>query len=903
MFDRIHIIAAVIAAAAVTAPASGAAAQQPAPSTLVRGAPADSAHGTVTALGIERDARSLGVAQQTVRGDAMTASGETNLISALAGRVAGADVSGTGASGTSVRLLLRGARTGAGDDQPLFVLDGVPLANQSITGIDDDDIDYGSTLGDVDLNDVAAVTILDGPNAAALYGSRARNGAVLITTKSASGARGFSLTARQDFTFESPVRLPQLQNRFALGSNGVYSAGGIGTWGPAVYGTDQVQWWSNGEAAPLIAQPDILRDFLVQGHTATTSAAVSAAGSDADIRLGITNVGEDGVVPNSALSRLSTSLSAGVQPLPRFTIRVDGQYAHAHADHQPVEGASADNALEAFLFAGTGIDVAHLRTDALTNHDDAFGRASGVNNPYWDAYVNSNASDRDHAIGAISASYGFAPWLSASIRTGIDWWHDHQVQGHPNTGGLFESDAFDVTGGTTYREQNSDLLVSVARPLGASLAMTVDAGVATRGGHAGEVVAVDDNGATGRVTDLSSRVQTNSVMGRSSISFDSTVFLDATGRKDWTRIGAEFFPSLSAAWDLVHDTPNGKLGGVVSAGKLRASWAQVGGEDFEALDRTTSWEGGVDLGMVRDRVSLSATYYAERTLSHVIDALSLGFPTLRPLAVTDRGIEVALGATAVKRADGTQWDIGLRFGSNRSRVQGSQGSLELGGLGTHAALVVGQPVGTIVAEVPVRDSLGRPILYGGLPVLQPAPLGSELPSWVGGLESDLRFKQFSLMVLVDSRHGGHVYSETNLWGTLLGTLQSTLGLRRHGETIADGGGIILPGVNQDGTPNTTPVSPQVYAEDDGQIAAFTVYDASAIDLREVRLGYSVQTSLAARLHLTTLEVAAIARNLWTHAAAPNFDPQSVFDNGVGQGEEFFGVPSTRSVGLTLTVVP
>lgn len=177
MFDRIHI-AAVIAAAAVTAPASGAAAQQPAPSTLVRGAPADSAPGTVTALGIERDARSLGVAQQTVRGDAMTASGETNLISALAGRVAGADVSGTGASGTSVRLLLRGARTGAGDDQPLFVLDGVPLANQSITGIDDDDIDYGSTLGDVDLNDVAAVTILDGRAERAQRGPHAQGGAL-----------------------------------------------------------------------------------------------------------------------------------------------------------------------------------------------------------------------------------------------------------------------------------------------------------------------------------------------------------------------------------------------------------------------------------------------------------------------------------------------------------------------------------------------------------------------------------------------------------------------------------------------------------------------------------------------------------------------------------------------------
>lgn len=220
MFARIPFAATVLAAT-VLATAPRLDAQQPVPSTLQPAvAPSsDSSHRVVTALGIERDARSVAAAQQTVQGDSIAAAGETNIVSALAGRVAGADVSGTGASGTSVRLLLRGARTGAGNDQPLFVVNGVPVANETINSTEGNDaIDFGSTLADIDPNDVASITILDGPNAAALYGSRAQNGAVLITTKSAAGTRGFALTARQDYTFDSPQRLPQFQTRFALGA-------------------------------------------------------------------------------------------------------------------------------------------------------------------------------------------------------------------------------------------------------------------------------------------------------------------------------------------------------------------------------------------------------------------------------------------------------------------------------------------------------------------------------------------------------------------------------------------------------------------------------------------------------------------------------------------------------------
>ncbi|HKV50141.1 MAG TPA: TonB-dependent receptor plug domain-containing protein [Gemmatimonadaceae bacterium] len=900
---RVSFAVAVLGAAIlVVAPGIGA--QQPVPSTLqstVAGSP-DSLQRVTTALGIERDRRSLGVAQQTVRGDSITAAGETNIVSALAGRVAGADVSGTGASGTSVRLLLRGARTGAENDQPLFVVDGVPVANATISGnATDSPIDYGSTLADIDPNDIASITVLDGPNAAALYGSRAQNGAVLITTKSAAGTRGFSLTARQDYTFESPQRLPQFQARYALGDEGVYRAAGLAAFGPAVYGTDQVQWWSGGQPALLVAQPDNLRDFLVQGHTSTTTAAVSGASSRGDVRLGITNVDQGGLQPNSRLSRLGTSLSAGMEVLPRLRIRVDGQYVHAEANQQPVQGLSTDDAVAAFIFTGSAIDVGHLRTDAMTNHADEFAAGFGFNNPYWDAGVNSNANVRDHAIGVVSADYGFFPWMRASIRTGIDWWHDRESQTDPDVPVQVMPDGFSVAGGTTYREQNSDFLVSVAHSLGAAVDMSVDAGVATRGGRTSQRATVsDDFGRIAAVTDESIRVKTNSAYGRASFSFDSTLFLDATGRKDWLVERPAFSPSLSAAYDIAHHTPNGWLGGIVSAAKLRASWAQVAAEtDFTTLDRTTSWEEGADLGFLRDRLLLSATYYDERTLTRSAILTLFGPPAEQSFVTTDRGVELSLGIKALAQTNGLQWDLGLRVAANRSRVQGPASVRGIDGIGA-PALLAGQPYGTIVAYAPERDSLGRMILEDGLPLDTLSKLGSELPSWVGGLESDLRFKQFSLMLLVDSRHGGHVYSNTNRWGTSFGTLASTVAIRQH---VADGAGVVIPGVNRDGTPNTTPIAPEVYYEEFAADANFAVFDASAVELSEVRVGYSVQPSLVARLHLTTLEIAAIGRTLLVHSNAPNFDPQSVFDTGAGQGVETFGVPSARSVGLTLTVVP
>src|SRR6185312_2737695 len=411
--------------------------------------------------------RSLGAAQQTVSGDSITAAGETNLVAALAGRVTDADVSGSGASGTSVSLLLRGGRSATGNDQPLFVVDGVPVANETIVGDGAGvvfgnplaELDFGSSLADVDPNDVASITVLNGPNAAALYGSRAQNGAVLITTKTAAGTRGFTLTARQDYTFESPVRLPAFQSRFALGSDGVYSPGGFGTWGPAVYGTEQVQWWSSGQPAPLVAQPNDLRDYLVQGHTSTTTAAVSAASARGDVRLGISRVGQAGVSPNSGSDRLGTSLSAGMDVLPRLRVRIDGAYTHFDAKQQPVQGLDGDNPFQVFLFEGSALDPSRMRSDALTTRQNSFANAFGTNNPYWDAFVNTNGDNRDHALGVVSADYAFAPWLRASILSGIDWWHDREfAQDVLATAPLF-TELTGSAGATTYREQNSDLLV------------------------------------------------------------------------------------------------------------------------------------------------------------------------------------------------------------------------------------------------------------------------------------------------------------------------------------------------------------------------------------------------------------------------------------------------------------
>src|SRR6185312_5342567 len=226
----------------------------------------------------------------------------------------------------------------------------------------------------------------------------------------------------------------------------------------------------------------------------------------------------------------------------------------------------------------------------------------------------------------------------------------------------------------------------------------------------------------------------------------------------------------------------------------------AGDDAFTARDRTTSWEAGVDLGLLHDRMSFSATYYDERTFMRAFGA-SFGSFTETPLVTKDRGVELRLGASPIRRSGSFEWDAALRFGANRSRVDGR--TTALGTLGV-ASLLSGQPFGTIVAEVPLRDSLGRALIDGGNPVVIPGPRGSELPSWVGGLENDVRYKHVSLMVLVDSRHGATVYSNTNRWGTILGTLASTVAVRQQP------GGVILPGVNRDGTPNTTPINPEVY---------------------------------------------------------------------------------------------
>lgn len=283
----------------------------------------------VTALGIERDKRSLGVAQQTIAPAELTEAREPNVVNALSGKVAGVQITNDGPPGGSARIVIRGANSVAGNNQPLFVIDGIPIDNSSTASTASGrnagfgGLDFGNAASDINPNDIESISILKGANAAALYGARAANGAVVITTKSGRGSKGLGVNVTQNLTFETPLKLPEFQDVYGQGSGGLFSykdgkGGGINdnvnrSWGPKMDGRLIPQWWSNGVPEPWVPAPNNVRDFFQLGRTSTSTVAVSGASDRADIRLSATELDQKSMFPTNTLRRLNTSLAGGAK--------------------------------------------------------------------------------------------------------------------------------------------------------------------------------------------------------------------------------------------------------------------------------------------------------------------------------------------------------------------------------------------------------------------------------------------------------------------------------------------------------------------------------------------------------------------------------------------------------------
>ena len=814
-----------------------------------------------TALGIEREQRSLGYSVQEVSGEQLAGVPKLNVVDALHGQVAGVQITNTGNPGGASRIVIRGASSIAGNNQPLFIVDGIPIDNRSLSNNGGGNTtgggyDYGNHAGDIDPNNIESISVLKGPTAAALYGSRAANGAVVITTKKGHSGGGIGITASTGVTWENPLRLPSYQNVYGQGFNGQFSwvdgnYGGVNdgvdeSWGPKMDCQPVDQFF--GDAEPFCPHPDNVRDFFRTGTTAYNSVALARSDERSSVRLSVTHNGVNSLYPTNEFQRLSAALTGSFNLTERMRTDASVNYMNHEAQNRVGTGYTGYNPFQQFVWFGRQVDVGMLRNYKCAPNDtrrpctlgyDRFNwNYSYHENPYFEAYENTNEDATNRIIGHGSVSYDFTDWLTGMVRYGSDWYEESRKRRYGYGGietpfGTFADDEI------FHSETNVDFLLTAKRALTPDWTFAVNAGGNRRDEEfrlhnitVSELVVpgiftVDNARSTPTTNDVISRRRANSLYGSANVNYRDFLSVDVTGRNDWSStLPAEnnsyFYPSVSGAF-VFTDALNVRSR-MLSSGKVRASWTRVGNDAdpyltsavFQKVDpfggipkftvpnelpnttlkpeETTAWEIGADLGFLDERLGFVLTYYDNRTVNQIMGVQISGASgytnqVLNAGEVRNWGTELLLMATPLRLPNGLQWDMTLNWAKNNSEVVDLYGDVETLVLGTYWGLNVearkGYPYGVLFGTPYLRDPQGRIVVHatGGYPLADAANrrvLGNYQPDWNGGLLNRFRYKGVDLSFLIDMQRGGDVFSVTNMFGRYSGVLEQTLEGRQNG---------------------------------------------------------------------------------------------------------------------------
>lgn len=637
----------------------------------------------VTALGIKREDKSLGYSVENVAGEELTRVAQENVLNSLSGKVAGVTLNNTGGTGSSVSMVIRGAISLSSDNQPLFVIDGVPVANtlNNIGGFGDrNPVDYGNAISDLDPQSIEDVSILKGPSAAALYGSRAGNGVVLITTKKADKGQRMKVNFTSNTVFDIPYRYIDTQSRFASGyfsyspeSEGGYimpdvlNSGGNG--GPELdRGYFAVQWNSpldaNGVPIPteLKSYPNNIKEFVRNGITTTNSLTVSSSNEVLNYRLGVTAMDNTGVVPNSDLQRNSFSLSASSNMSQKLTVSTNVNVVHSYADNRPASNRGT-NPLQAAYSIPANVNILDIEDYKLPG-TDIYNFSDNYENPWFLANEVNNSYSRFRVYGNMALDWNPLPGLN--LRTSYNLNSFSQTQEtkmapgytrEPNNGtyGIAETEGI---------ETNVDFLASYTKDWekfdvtvsgGGNLMYQRNRGLSNSAfSRAGLIVpnlfTVDNIAPTSlNYSSFTSERAINSVYALANFGAYDMLYLDVTARNDWSSTlpvdnRSYFYPSASLSFlvsELV-DIPK------VDLLKLRGGWARVGNDtspyqlgayfnnsgqwenavlysaqgslntpDLEP-EEATSQEFGIDLTMFGNRLRFEGTYYTVENKNQIV---------------------------------------------------------------------------------------------------------------------------------------------------------------------------------------------------------------------------------------------------------------------------------------------
>ncbi|WP_128331012.1 SusC/RagA family TonB-linked outer membrane protein [Apibacter sp. HY039] len=945
----------------------------------------------VTALNITRDKKSLGYAIQAVSGDDISKTRESNPINSLSGKVAGLQiVNNSGTLGGSTQIRLRGMRSLSQSNKPLIVIDGIPLIdeniNSSATQRGAGGIDYGDSFGDINPDDIESMSVLKGATAAALYGSRAMNGAIMITTKKAKRGKT-DITLNSGIIIDKVYKMPRHQKLYGGGSSSQFKTQNINgtdyllvdyktdeSWGPKYDPNKYVLNWNAFDPEfsedYLVAKPwtypkNDYKDYFKTGITYNNGISISRSIENTNVRVGYNNTKSTGITPNSELNKNALSMNLNTKLNDRLKLDASAAYTVTKGFNRPEVGYGDNSIMQKmFQFGQTSLDYKDLQKYQLANGVQRPWNRTSWNdatpaysdNPYWTAYKNTNQDKRDRLYGTAGLTYDLTSDIYVNGKVMLD---TYSTNTENRTAMYSQSTSKYITSERKYTELNYEATIHFDKNLG-NFSINSFAGAnrrdfraryvegQTRGGLiVADLYNLSNSVETPAILNSKRKKRVNSLFYSLSLGYDNFVFLETTGRNDWSSSlssanNSFFYPSVSSSFVLTRYIKTTWLDFL----KVRAGYSEVR-NDTDAYqlsdtylnsesafpnygtnflgnpwywvsrvaknpnlkpEKLESLEFGLEFQLLKNRISGDISYYKTITKDLIttvpLDG-SAGVPwaSMNSGKLLNQGVEVSLNINPIRTKD-FRWDFNYNFSKSDNEIKSlAQGltSLTIASAPFNVAVAAlpGYRYGQIYGTDYVYLNGKRVVNSNGVykKTSSPVALGSILPDFTMTFRNSFSYKNWSLGVQVDWQKGGKYFSTTHLFGMYSGILPETAanGIRENG--------IVLDGVKEDGSVNDINISArsygqQFYSGPDAQ----NVFDADFVKLREVSLSYTLPGKYLGEA-INSITFSAFGRNLFAWGLAWNsIDPEVAnYGSGNASGIEGGSLPTTRSFGFNVQV--
>lgn len=910
----------------------------------------------VTALGIKREKKILGYAIQELKSDEINKTGNPSVTDALQGKVAGLQMntSNTGLNG-STKITIRGNSSLTDNNQPLWIVDGVPFSdNNSSSASLYTGVDRGGTSIDINPEDVESISVLKGPNAAALYGSRAGNGVILVTTKKGSAKNGFGVDYNTNLTWTNVADALHMQHLYGQGDNGVFKGDSEFSFGAPLDKADYTAW--NGEVMPYQNYGEKLKDYFRTGFTQSHNVSVGGVKDNANVRASFGYTKSDGVFERESLEKMNLGLKAGMT-LNKY-LSIDGKVSlsKTRADNRPVYGK--DGEVYQLLFIPSNIRLTDLQQYSTPDnlHVNWVGPHENVLNPYYVNNQYDNMDERWRSFGYFSMKLNLTSWLYATGKYSFDYYRTKIEDGNRTKGNKYPviDDSF-TKQENNFFESNAEFMVIGENEIAEKFRVGYSLG--------GNIMHQKSEGLSGYAQNMALKghwyldsapgfnyskqefqeKKICSAFATFQFSYDDYLNLDLTARNDWssTLSDSYFYPSanISFIFSDFMAKMNWHRPSWLTFAKVRLSAAQVGKDtdpyvlrNYVTFDRdpngpipiyptikanenlkpemSTSYEAGLDLKFLNNRLGLDFTYYHSMTRNQIMRIPRTGsyaYEWINAGKILNEGFELMLYADVVRTRD-FSFSLNLNLAHNRSTVVELHPSARKMSFNYNkeafmidVGAVEGGKLGDIYANKAfLRDDQGRMILRDGEPLdksgTNTEPIGNIQPDLLMSVSPTFSYKGFSLSALVDMKFGGDIVSVSEAIATGYGTAKRT-------EKRED---LILPGVDEEGRVNTVAIPAENYYRSIGGELGYAeefLYDASYIKLKELSLGYNFPGKLLSKTPFSSLRLSLVGRNLcYLLKHTPGTSPEGGFDTTMfSQAIDFTSVPYTRTIGFSVNV--